>query len=238
MLRPVVAASLLTALAAASAARAQDLAALCEKVRRPPVGAWSQFRYEGGRNEGATIRMSIVGTERQEGTEYLWLEVAMHGFGAGREGAAASRTMISKLLIRGFGPAAGAPRMSVMKIGDAPAMEMPAGRSRAGAGGAPMLENCLNAKVVGWESVTVPAGTFRALHIINAAGRNDSWIDPDLPFALVKEASNDQGGRGQLVLVSRGTGARSASTERPRPYDPRLLMEMMTGERPRARQRP
>ena len=78
--------------------------------------------------------------------------------------------------------------------------------------------------------VTVPAGTFRALHVAGASGHSDSWVDPDLPFALVKEAGNDEG-QSQMVLVSHGTGAQSRITERPRPFDARLFMQAVTGAR-------
>ncbi len=236
MLRPSVAAVVI-ALASASAVHAQDLASICERVMRPPVGAWSEFKFVGGRNDGGTMRLAIVGTERQQGTEYLWLEVAMHGIGSGGGAGKVSRALISKALVRGFGPAAGVPRVSVVKIGDEPAMEMPAGRPRPGAS-APMLENCRKARVMGWESVTVPAGTFRALHVANASGHGETWLDPALPFAMVKEADNAAGDSHQMVLIGRGTGARTQITERPRPYDPRLFVQMMMGERAPSSRRP
>lgn len=240
MLRPVVAVLALVVVVP-SVACAQDMAALCRRVRHPPVGAWSEFKFVGGRNDAATIRMSIVGTENREGAGYLWLEMAMRGFamGSGGEGGAReSRPMITRMLVTDYGPGMRAARATIMKIGGAPAMEMPGGRSRGpGAAGAPTLENCRNAKVIGWESVTVPAGTFRALHVVNASGRGDSWIDPELPFALVKEATGgEEEQRHQLVLIAHGMGARSQITERPRPFDPRLFMQMMTGGR--GRQRP
>ena len=39
-----------------------------------------------------------------------------------------------------------------------------------------------------------------------------------------------------MVLIGHGMGARSQITERPRPFDPQLFMQMMTGAR-RARAR-
>jgi hypothetical protein len=231
--RPLVAAFALAALAGSLpvAVHAQDLVSICEKVRHPPVGAWSEFKFVGGREDAATIRMSIVGTERQEGTAYIWLELAMRGLALGpaREGAAReTRPMISKRLVASFGPGMGTARAAVMKIGSAPAMEMPLGQGRSGAAAAPTLENCRHSKVVGWESVRVPAGTFRALHIVNPSGRGDSWIDPQLPFALVKDSTGGEQGQ-RLVLVGHGMGARSQITERPRPFDRQLYMQMIMG---------
>jgi len=230
MMRRIAAAAALSALLPVVAA-GQNLASICEKVQHPRVGAWSEFRMVGGPNDGATMRMSIVGAERREGAPYIWLEIAMRGYGAGRgERAAGPQLMISKILVPGLGPGMGRPAATIVKIDDVPAMEMPQGRPGPGTARPTGLENCLNAKIVGWESVTVPAGTFRALHIAGASGHSDSWVDPDLPFALVKEAGNDEG-QSQMVLVSHGTGAQSRITERPRPFDARLFMQAVTGAR-------
>ncbi len=231
MLRRIVAASAI-ALCAVPAARAQDLVALCERAMHPPVGAWSQFRIVGGREDGATMRMSVVGSETHEGTRYLWIEMAGRGFQAGPAGGD-TLSMINKMLVTGFGPGMRQLRAHIMKIGSARAMEMPVNQSRGpGAPGADMLAECRSAKVIGWERVTVPGGTFRALHIQNADGKSDTWVDPDLPLALVKStsAAGDQASR-DMVLVGHGTGARSQITETPQPYDPRLFMQMLTGGR-------
>lgn len=234
MLRQLVAASAVVALLAPASAEAQDITALCEKARRPPVGAWSEFKWVGGRNDGASIRMSIVGTERREGADYLWMEIVMRDFpmGPARQQGGTPRAMpriVSKVLVPGFGVGPSSPRATIMKLGDAPAMEMPVAQGQVGTAGAPNLDACRSAKVVGWESVTVPAGTFRAIHILNANGQGDSWVAPNLPFALVKEAGTDGGQSRQMVLTGHGTGARSLITEKPRPFDAHLFMQMMTG---------
>ncbi len=230
MLRRAVAASALIALAVPAGARAQDLEALCRKAQRPPVGAWSEFRMVGGRDDGATIRMSVVGSERREGTDYLWMEMVMHGFPMAAEerqgGPRTAPRVISKLLVPGLGPASGGPRATIFKIGDNPAMELPASQSRMTPRQGPNLEACRDAKVIGWESVTVPAGTFRAIHVVASSGRGDTWVVPDLPFAVVKEAGHQES---QMVLVAHGRGARTQITERPRPWNPQAFMQMMTG---------
>ena len=230
MLRQLLAASALVALLA-PAAGAQDITALCEKARRPPVGAWSEFKWVGGRQDGATVRLSIVGSERREGAEYLWMEMMMRGFPMGPERQQGERPtrMISKVLIEGFGPGMGTPRATIIKFGDNPAMEMPAAQSRMSTQNAPTLNGCRNAKVIGWESVTVPAGTFRAIHVKNATGNSDSWVTAELPFALVKEQDSEDGQSRQMLLIGHGMGARTAITEHPRPWDPRAFMQMVTG---------
>jgi hypothetical protein len=215
-------------------AGAQDLAAVCEKARHPAVGSWSQFQWRGGRNDGATLRMSVVGGERRSGADYIWLEIVMRGFPVGPAGQAGARDtaprIVSKVLVPGFGGGQGAPLASMIKVGAMPAMQMPTEAGRA-TPGAPGLDMCANARVVGWESVTVPAGTFRALHVVAATGNSDDWFVPDLPFALVKEAGTEEGQPRQLLLVARGTGARSLITETPQPFDARRFAQMMMGAR-------
>ncbi|HTT67880.1 MAG TPA: hypothetical protein VMF70_07625 [Gemmatimonadales bacterium] len=231
MLRRLAAASACL-LFAAPALRAQSLVDICRRAMHPPAGAWARYRLEGGRENGATVRMAIVGSEAHGDTTYLWVEMAAHGFrmGGPRSGGGGDTiTMVNKMLVPGIGPGMAAPREVVMKLGSGPAMVMPI--SQAGSRSAPgsdALRDCRNAKVLGWESVTVPAGTFRALHVQNENGRGDSWVVPDLPFALVRmgtgHGANDST---QMVLLAHGSGARSEITETPRPYDPRLFMQMM-----------
>jgi hypothetical protein len=69
---------------------------------------------------------------------------------------------------------------------------------------------CSGAHVVGWESVTVPAGTFRALHV-TTDDAGEVWATRDVPFGLVKL----HGKQGDLVLAARGTDAKSSITEKP-----------------------
>ncbi|HTT67881.1 MAG TPA: hypothetical protein VMF70_07630 [Gemmatimonadales bacterium] len=206
-------------------ARAQDLADLCRRAMHPPVGAWSQFSNEGGRMPGSSMRIAVVGQETRGGTAYLWMEFAIHGMSMGRgEGGGDTVSMINRMLVRGFGPGMAAPVATIMKFGSAPAMEMPVNGPGMQAPSSNSLKDCTTSKVVGWESVTVPAGTFRALHVQDADGTSDTWVAPDLPFGMVKTLTPDSG---QLVLVAHGMGAKSEITETPRPYDQAVFMQLM-----------
>src|SRR5439155_743231 len=69
---------------------------------------------------------------------------------------------------------------------------------------------CAGAHVVGWESVTVPAGTFRALHVTTEDG-GEVWASREVPFGLVKT----HGKQGDLGLTGRGADAKSSITEKP-----------------------
>ena len=236
MLRRLAVASVVLSLAA-PAVRAQNLVDICRRAMRPPAGAWARYRFEGGRENGATARMAIVGSEVHGDTTYLWMEAAMHGFRMGGprgEGGGDTLTMISKMLVPGIGPGMAAPRAVVMKLGTLPAMEMPmnAPGANRGAPGSDALRDCSNAKVIGWESVTVPAGTFRALHVQNAQGRGDSWIVPDLPFALVKMGTGHEANDStRMVLLAHGMGAKSEITETPQPFNPGAFAQMMMQQR-------
>jgi hypothetical protein len=222
-----LAAAAAAAILAVPAARAQNLSAICERATHPAVGAWAQYRLIGGREDGATIRMAVVGRESRGGTRYLWVEVSAHGF-SGPNGSPMP-AFINKMLVPSLGPGMDRAVAHVIKLGSAPAMEMPVRQTRSReTPGTDILSRCRNATVVGWERVTVPAGTFRALHIRDSADKSESWVDPDLPLAYVKGTS--EGGdapSAQVVLVRHGTGARSQITEKPRPYDPHLFMQMM-----------
>ena len=234
MLRRIAAASAI-ALSAVSGARAQDLATLCRQVMHPPVGAWSQYSMVGGRAGGATMRMAVVGAETRADTAFLWLELAVRGMPLGLPDSSSDTVaIINKLLVTGFGPAMGEPHEHIMKFGSAPAMTMPVGQAHgADAPGSTTMQDCTDGRVLGWESVTVPAGTFRAVHVQNAEGKADAWVVPDLPFGLVKAVTGGaEEDSGQMVLTGHGMGARSQITETPRPYDPQLLMQLMMGGTP------
>ncbi len=231
MVRRIAAAAAIT-LFAVPAARGQDLASLCRQVMHPPVGAWSQYAMVGGRAGGTTMRMSVVGTETRGDTSFLWLELTVNGAPMGLAGGSGDTiSIINKMLVTGFGPEMSQPREHIMKFGGAPAMTMPVGQGPgADAPGSTTMRSCTDGKVLGWESVTVPAGTFRAVHVQDADGKADSWIVPGLPFGLVRAATGGQeGDSGQMVLTGHGAGAKSQITEAPRPYDPQLLMQMMMG---------
>lgn len=231
MLRRLATASALLLLAA-PAARAQDLAEICRRVMRPPVGAWSQYTMVGGSARGATMRVSAVGTETHADTSLLWLEFAVRAIPAGAPDSSSDTiSVVNKLLVTGFGPGMSEPHAHILKFGSAPAMTMPVGQGPgADTPGSTTMQDCAGGKVLGWESVTVPAGTFRAVHLQNAEGKADAWIVPDLPFGLVKAAtSGEEGDSGEMVLTAHGMGANSLIAEAPRPYDPQLLIQLMTG---------
>lgn len=226
MLKPV---ALLAALGlAASPLAAQDLVALCKQMSHPAVGAWSSYRIQGGSNDGATVKISVVGTESHGDTAYLWIEMAMNGF----EGARGEKfSGISKMLVTDFGPGFHHHRAWILKIGTAPAMAMPQGgpMSQMTGGDEAGFEKCAEGQSLGWENVTVPGGTFHALHIKDKTEKeSDVWVVPSLALGLIKASKVN--GSGDLVMTGHGSGAKSAITETPVPFNPALMMQMMGGQ--------
>lgn len=188
----------------------QELAQVCQSLDKLTVGQWSSYAVTGPRRNG-TVRLAIVGSERRADTTMYWLEVTGEGAGAGGQGG------IVQVLVTGFGSAAVGVRAVVLKLAGQPAMRMPdpmvaLWSERAGKD-APALEigrRCRTAQAVGWETVTVPAGAVRALHVKDADG-GEAWLAAEVPFAIVKALPKEGG---EMVLTGRGADAKSSITER------------------------
>src|SRR5438046_854926 len=124
---------------------------------------------------------------------------------------------VVQILAPNLASGSAAPRSLIVKLGPQPAMRI-SGQMAAMMGQNPGKDNsafdwasrCSGAHVVGWESVTVPAGTFRALHV-TTDDEGEVWASRDVPFGLVKL----RGKQGDLVLSARGTDAKSSITEKP-----------------------
>jgi hypothetical protein len=70
---------------------------------------------------------------------------------------------------------------------------------------------CEGVAPAGEESVTVPAGTFKAIRYHDSKHNADTWVVPDRPFIMVKS----KGEKHELSLASSGDGAKSSITETP-----------------------
>ena len=156
------------------------------------------------------MRMAIVGQETANGTPHYWYELKM---------SSQRGNMIMQALVPGWPYDQGQIAGMIMKAGDRPAMRLPSQMigmmSRRPGGSSPardLLKECTSAEVVGTESVTVPAGTFDALHLHATAGQQaDVWVSPDVPFGLVRMKGAD----GEMELTGKGTDATSSITETP-----------------------
>lgn len=201
-------------LAAPLSLAAQDKEKLCRDIQNRPmrVGQWAGYRWTGGREDASTIRFAVVGTEAYQGSPHYWYEMQMTDPSKGDKG----RTII-QMLVPSLAFQKGVVRGIVMKSGTEPAMRMPEqmvammGSRMASSVAAEMARSCLEMEVVGWEQVTVPAGTFRALHIRHPQENTEAWVRPELYFGMVQVTMKD----GTMVLTGHGTDARSSITETP-----------------------
>ena len=215
MPRPRLAAAALLLLGTPVVARAQDKDAICRNVQNRPlrVGQWATYGWTGGRTDGATIRFAVVGSEAYDGTTYYWYEVSMNDPGRGAKGKT-----VFQMLVPGLGYQASSVRALIMKSGDDPAVRMPDAMvrmvgSRVGANvAAEVAQACQRMEVVGWEQVTVPAGTFKALHLRDANEPTEAWLRPELDFAMVKVVMKDGS---TMSLTGSGGGAKSSIAEQP-----------------------
>ena len=207
---PVLAAlAALAAPAAPAALSAQDPVDLCKSIGKVTVGQWASYAVAGTPGHSGKVRFAIVGSERRGDTTLYWFEI--NGSGPRDEG-------IMQVLVPGFGLETSGIRGMVVKTGAQPAMKLPdqmlATVSQRMAANNPALliaRRCATAQVVGWETVAVPAGSIKALHLKDSEG-GEAWMSRDIPFGIVKAHSKDGE---DLVLTGRGMDAKSSITEKP-----------------------
>ena len=198
------------------AAGAQDKDKICRDLQNRPmtVGQWANYTLTGGPMDGGNMRFAIVGTEAQGGVTYYWYEMAIDD-----PNRAVKGKTIMQMLVPGFAYGAGGLRAMIMKSGNEPAMRIPdqmvsmMGSRIASNITAEISRSCLEMELVGWEDVTVPAGTFHALHVRHPHGQTEAWVRPELYFGIVKVITKDGA---VMALVAYGAGAKSSITETPR----------------------
>jgi hypothetical protein len=193
--------ALLAALFPQGRLRAQSFTDFCRTVRVVRLGQWAEYDVVGGRSDGSHLRFAIVGSERRGDSTYYWYEVATTR-GADR--------FVGQLLVAGLFSATPDVRGLVTKTGNGPPLRVPdlliamAGRQIARSVASEVVRHCSSGQVVGVESVSVPAGKFRALHVRSAEG--EAWVSVDVPFGIVKARLNDGS---EMSLTGRGKDAKS-----------------------------
>jgi hypothetical protein len=186
----------------------------CEAFRKaPPVGSWVEYEFQGNGQSGRS-KIAVVGTETRGGSELTWYEISFN---------AAGQSGVMKMLAEGGFYQAMADKKiveMVIKAQGQPAMKFSGAtieRMQSQMNSDPAAEfskGCEDAERVGVESITVPAGTFRAVHFRVASGGNpgDAWIVEGLPFGMIRWT----GSEGEAAeLVDRGDDAVTQITETP-----------------------
>ncbi|HEX2217181.1 MAG TPA: hypothetical protein VHG35_00135 [Gemmatimonadales bacterium] len=197
--------SLLLLAASTPAAQAQN--ECLADVKMPAVGQWAE--YTGVMNkEPYTLRYAVVGAEEREGKSMKWLELKM-------EGTKKDKNMIYQVLTPGNPAEMDQAQEIVFKPGDKQAMKMNGMMMKMIRG---QLEKnsvlgnlCEGVTLAGEETVTVPAGTFKAKRYHDSKHKADTWIVTDRPFIMVKSKGKDF----ELNLAASGEGAKSSITETP-----------------------
>jgi len=188
------------------ALRAQD--ACADNFTWPEVGRWAEYSGVYNQKTTMTTRYSVVGAETREGVEYKRIEMKMHD-------EQKNRDMVYQMLVPGGPLQLDKVAEIVMKMGTDPAMKMDgmmlgAIRGQLGKNSA-FTDACRESTLVGKEKVTVPPGTFQALHYQSPKYGSDTWLEPKLPFAMLRSTGKSH----SFELVAMGKGAKSSITEEP-----------------------
>lgn len=186
--------------------RAQD--SCIEQLRFPDIGRWAEYQAVYNKKDHYTVRYAVVGSEKREGQDFKWVEMRMTGQNE-------DRNLIYQMLVPGTPAGMGNVQEIVFKAGDKPAMKMDGMMLKMIKGQMEkqniLSDVCKDVTLVGSESVTVPAGKFETRHFRSETYKSDSWVSPEIPFALVKSV----GDKHDMALAAQGTGAKSSITEVP-----------------------
>lgn len=181
--------------------------ALCGgAVTAPPVGGYAVYDVTLPSGRVIATRFAVVGAENREGTRNIWFELW-----ARRDTLPPA---IGQVLVPGFpyDPSAVAAAWLQSFTADEPVELNPRELANTRRSLPPQVRNivdgCKSASLVGTESVTVPAGTFRAQHYRNALRGSDIWVSSDVPFGIVKMSDAQQ--RGSMVLTRMGKDGKSS----------------------------
>jgi hypothetical protein len=176
-------------------------------VKMPEVGQWAEYTGTMN-NDPFTMRYAVVGAEEREGKPMRWLELKMVG-------KKKDQNMVYQVLTPGNPAEMDQAQEVVFKPGDKQAMKMNGMMLKMIRGqlkkNSILATLCEGIAPAGEESVTVPAGTFKAVRYHDSKHDADTWVVPDRPFMMVKSKGKDF----DLSLAASGDGAKSSITETP-----------------------
>jgi hypothetical protein len=191
---------------APAAAHAQD--ACAENFKWPGVGQWAEYQGTYDKKTPISSRYAVVGTEQRNGTEYKWIELKSHD-------EKKNRDMVYQMLVPGGPLQVDQVEEVVLKSGTDPAMKMSGMMMKLIRGqlakSSIFKDACSETALIGVEKVTVPAGTFNAKHFQSTKYESETWIDPAVPFSMLKSVGKSH----EIELVATGKGAKSSITETP-----------------------
>jgi hypothetical protein len=207
VIRRVCAVALLAAAGATTSAHAQALADVCRPVEHPVAGGWARYRLRGV-GDSTEMRLALVGTASWGGAAHVWQESLIP--------TPAGETVVQTLVPADpYDPTT--VRRAILRVPGRDAVEVPASAlaaMRQRAQGIAGLDACRTGQAVGWETLDVPAGRWRALHVryTRDARTADVWLAPAVPFALVRSVVAGTGGTEAIELVLIGHGRDAVPT--------------------------
>lgn len=216
-------------LLAAQAAGAQTA---CDNLKgffsKPPkLGDWAEMRMDMKKGKEPSVsRVSFVGKEKRKGRDLYRLQMV-----STVNGKPQVMQMLTPWDMSVLSEDQDYDTEVVMKMGDQPAMVMPI-KGDQKSGMYDLRKECAKITFMGEETVTVPAGEFRAQHFSGPDG--DTWVSKDVPgWRMVKMVTKDGA---TMELMALGTGAKNEITEKPVDMkammaNPEMMKKMMEGNK-------
>ena len=194
-------------------------------AKPPKLGDWAELRMQMKKGKEPIVsRVGFVGKEKRDGRDLYRMQISS---------TAEGKRYIMQVLTPWDISALDENYESevVMKMEGQPAMIMPVKGNEA-PGLSDLRKECAKIKLVGNETIEVPAGSFETRHYTGPDG--DSWMASEVPgWRLVKMVTDD-GDTMELTAV--GSGAKNEITEKPVDMkammrDPEAMQKMMEGKK-------
>jgi hypothetical protein len=188
------------------------------KFINPVVGKGAQYetiRTNSNREKVRTMEMGVVAKESIDGKEGFWMQMVTTD---NKGEPMLAKTLVSREDFQFH-------KMIIQMNGQA--MEMP---FNPNANRESKIEESMKEwRLVGTESITVPAGTFVCEHWRNDKKESDLWAsDKITPFGMVKQVGKTE----TMVLTKVLTDVPDRITGPVSKFDPQLMMQQMQRERP------
>ncbi len=208
---------------------AQGVCADIDKLfSKPPlIGRWAELKMEDPSSEQkpTIMRMAMVGKESKAGKTLYRMQMVSADPRSGQP------VIIQTLAPLGLDALSSKEQSEVvMKVGDQPAVKMTRGKGIPTQDESDLRKQCAKAKFIGEESVTVPAGTYKARHYSSPDG--ESWVSAEVPaWHLVRSVESD---KSTMTLVAVGDGAKNEIRETPVDFktlmnNPEAMKKLMGG---------
>ncbi len=167
-------------LAVPGAGAAQSLGEVCEAVTTFGTGQWVEYGISGQTMGMTSMRYGNIGTEERDGQTHTRYELKLSG----------AQSMTGQILIAGNGGPWDQENVveMVLQMPGQPAMTLSGDMLAMARQSNPtpdIVEQCVGAEILGHESITVPAGSWDAVHLRTPDG-TEVWASLDVPLGVIK----------------------------------------------------